>query len=76
MLTVDRSTVYFHYGRVLSPVLYLQNKDIAFYVEPHSIHNVCNVARDITEQYASFWVAACMEESLFEYALCRPPLSV
>lgn len=47
---VDGSSVYFQYGLILSLILNLWNKDIAFRVEPQSIHEICYLIQSIAEQ--------------------------
>lgn len=47
---VDKSSVYFQYGLILSSILNLWNKDISFSVEPHSICEICYSVQNITEQ--------------------------
>lgn len=47
---VDRSSVYLQYGLRLSLILNLWNEDIAFRVEPHSIHEICYLIQNIAEQ--------------------------
>lgn len=37
-------------GLILSLILNLSNKDIAFRVEPHSIHEICYAIQNIAEQ--------------------------
>lgn len=47
---VDRSSVYFQCGLILSLILNLWNKDIAFTVEPHSLREICYSVQNVAEQ--------------------------